>query len=137
MTTQVTTDPAAELKAAHRVTWASGDYGSIAAHIDRVPPAHLLANIGIEPGQRVLDVAAGTGNASLPAAERGARVVASDLTPELLELGLSNAEIAGRLFISEKTAGHHVSAILQKLNASSRGEAAARARDLGIAATRT
>jgi SAM-dependent methyltransferase len=44
---------------------------------------------------RVLDVAAGTGNASLPAAERGASVTASDLTPELLEAGRARAEAAG------------------------------------------
>jgi DNA-binding NarL/FixJ family response regulator len=52
----------------------------------------------------------------------------------LLEGGLSNAEIARALFISEKTTAHHVSAILQKLDAASRGEAAAAARRLGIVA---
>jgi DNA-binding CsgD family transcriptional regulator len=50
----------------------------------------------------------------------------------LVEAGLTNAEVAERLFITEKTAGHHVSAILRKLGARSRGEAAARARNLGI-----
>ena len=44
---------------------------------------------------RVLDVAAGTGNASIPAAQRGARVTASDLTPELLEAGRQDAEAQG------------------------------------------
>jgi SAM-dependent methyltransferase len=43
----------------------------------------------------VLDVGAGTGNASIPAAERGAKVTASDLTPELLEAGRRNAESNG------------------------------------------
>lgn len=43
----------------------------------------------------VLDVAAGTGNASIPAALAGARVVASDLTPELLEAGRARADAAG------------------------------------------
>jgi SAM-dependent methyltransferase len=43
----------------------------------------------------VLDVAAGTGNASIPAAERGASVTASDLTPELLEAGRRRAEAEG------------------------------------------
>jgi DNA-binding CsgD family transcriptional regulator len=49
----------------------------------------------------------------------------------LLEEGATNAEIARRLFISEKTAGHHVSAILAKLGVRTRGEAAAAARRLG------
>jgi len=52
----------------------------------------------------------------------------------LIEAGLSNADIARRLYISESTAGHHVSAILRKLGTKSRGEAAARARELGIEA---
>jgi SAM-dependent methyltransferase len=55
----------------------------------------LVAASGIHAGQRVLDVAAGTGNASLPAALAGAAVTASDLTPELLEAGRVRAEAAG------------------------------------------
>jgi DNA-binding NarL/FixJ family response regulator len=43
---------------------------------------------------------------------------------ELLREGLSNAEIGGRLFITPKTAEHHVSAILGKLNMRTRAEAA-------------
>jgi DNA-binding CsgD family transcriptional regulator/tetratricopeptide (TPR) repeat protein len=55
---------------------------------------------------------------------------------EVLELvgeGLRNAEIAGRLFVSEKTVGHHVSAILRKLGVRTRGEASAEAHRLGVA----
>jgi DNA-binding CsgD family transcriptional regulator len=48
----------------------------------------------------------------------------------LLEEGLRNAEIAARLCLSEKTVGHHVSAVLSKLDVSSRGEAALLARSL-------
>ena len=55
----------------------------------------LVEACGIEPGMRVLDVAAGSGNASLPAAEPGASVTASDLTPELLDVGRRRAEAAG------------------------------------------
>ncbi len=51
----------------------------------------------------------------------------------LLDQGLRNADIAARLHLSEKTVGHHVSAILAKLGASSRTEAVRRARDLATA----
>lgn len=50
----------------------------------------------------------------------------------LLSEGATNAEIAQRLFISEKTAGHHVSAILTKLQVASRRDAAELAAELGI-----
>jgi predicted ATPase/DNA-binding CsgD family transcriptional regulator len=52
----------------------------------------------------------------------------------LLAEGCRNAEIAGRLFLSEKTIDHHVSAVLEKLQVRSRGEAAAVANRLGLAA---
>jgi SAM-dependent methyltransferase len=49
----------------------------------------------VQPGERVLDVAAGSGNASLPAAAAGGRVVATDLTPELVEIGRQHAAAQG------------------------------------------
>ena len=49
----------------------------------------------MQPGQRVLDVAAGTGSSALPAARRGAEVTATDLTPELLEVGRAAAAAEG------------------------------------------
>jgi ubiquinone/menaquinone biosynthesis C-methylase UbiE len=55
----------------------------------------LVDACGIGPGDRVLDVAAGTGNAAIPAAEAGASVVASDLTPELFEAGQREAARRG------------------------------------------
>ena len=60
------------------------------------------------------------------------------LTPRELEVlalvtaGLRNAEIAARLFMSERTAAHHVSAILRKLGVSTRSQAGAEAARLGI-----
>jgi SAM-dependent methyltransferase len=84
-----------ELKARHRAMWASGDYPSMVETFLLPLGPRLVAACGIGPGMRVLDVAAGTGNASIPAAQAGADVVASDLTPELLEAGRRRAEAAG------------------------------------------
>jgi SAM-dependent methyltransferase len=84
-----------ELKARHRAMWASGDYPSMVETFLLPLGPRLVEACGIGPGMRVLDVGAGTGNASLPAAELGADVVASDLTPELLDAGRLRAEAAG------------------------------------------
>jgi SAM-dependent methyltransferase len=87
------TDP--ELKARHRAMWASGDYPSMVTTFLLPLGPRLVAACEIGPGMRVLDVGAGTGNASLPAARLGARVTASDLTPELLDAGRARAESEG------------------------------------------
>jgi DNA-binding NarL/FixJ family response regulator len=50
----------------------------------------------------------------------------------MLVEGMRNAEIAKRLIISQKTVDHHVSAVLRKLNARTRGEASAAASNLGL-----
>jgi SAM-dependent methyltransferase len=84
-----------ELKARHRAMWASGDYPSMVEAWLLPLGSRLVEAAGIAPGMRVLDVAAGTGNASLPAALAGADVTASDLTPELLEAGRRRADAAG------------------------------------------
>jgi SAM-dependent methyltransferase len=87
--------PDAELKARHRAMWASGDYPSMVETWLLPLGPRLVEACGIGPGMRVLDVAAGTGNASIPAAMRGADVTASDLTPELLDAGRRRADAAG------------------------------------------
>ena len=89
------TTPEADLKARHRAMWASGDYPLMVETFLLPLGPRLVEACGIEPGMRVLDVAAGTGNAALPAAQRGASVTASDLTPELLEAGRLRAEAEG------------------------------------------
>ena len=81
-----------ELKARHRAMWASGDYPSMVETFLLPLGPRLVEACRIGPGMAVLDVAAGTGNASLPAARAGAEVTASDLTPELLEAGRRRAE---------------------------------------------
>src|SRR5688572_23359925 len=87
--------PDTELKGRHRAMWGSGDYASMVETFLLPLGPRLVEACGIDEGMRVLDVAAGTGNASLPAAERGAKVTASDLTPDLLEAGRRRAESSG------------------------------------------
>jgi SAM-dependent methyltransferase len=84
-----------ELKARHRAMWGSGNYPFMVDTFLLPVGERLVEACGIGPGMRVLDVAAGTGNASLPAARRGATVTASDLTPPLLETGRGIAESEG------------------------------------------
>jgi len=84
-----------ELKARHRAMWASGDYPRMVDTFLLPLGPRLVDACGIEPGMRVLDVAAGTGNAAIPAAQRGADVTASDLTPELFDAGRRRAEAEG------------------------------------------
>jgi SAM-dependent methyltransferase len=85
----------AEIKARHRAMWASGDYRTMVETFLLPLGPRLVDACRIVPGMRVLDVGAGTGNASIPAAQRGANVTASDLTPELLEAGRDRARAAG------------------------------------------
>lgn len=75
------------LKTRHRAIWASGDYPAVAAEVIPSLGPVLVQAAGIAAGQRVLDVAAGSGNAAVPAALAGASVVASDLAPELFDAG--------------------------------------------------
>ncbi|MDV3222978.1 class I SAM-dependent methyltransferase [Intrasporangium sp.] len=92
-----TMDPAADaaLKAKHAAMWALGDYPRVARQLIPGLGTELVEATRIRPGDRVLDVAAGPGNAAVPAALAGADVVASDLTPELIEAGRAAAEKAG------------------------------------------
>ena len=85
----------ADLKQVHRATWAAGDYAAIAELIDEAPPRDLLAAVPVEPGQQVLDVATGTGNAALHAAAAGAHVTGLDLTPELFDTARRRAAERG------------------------------------------
>lgn len=90
-TDEMTADQA--LKSRHRAMWALGDYAAVAAEVIPSLGRVLVEAVGAGPGTRVLDVAAGSGNAAIPAAEAGADVVATDLCPELLDAG---AELARR-----------------------------------------
>src|SRR5918995_2536826 len=84
-----------EFKAATRAAWALGDYHRFAKATVWQRGVELVEACGISAGQRVLDVAAGTGNTAIRAAEAGARVVASDLTPANFEAGRREARARG------------------------------------------
>lgn len=75
------------LKARHRAMWALGDYPSVVSHVIPELGPRLVQECGVRQGDRVLDVAAGSGNAAIPAALAGADVVASDLTPSCWRSG--------------------------------------------------
>lgn len=83
------------LKQKHRAMWASGDYPALASELILDLGAILVDACGIRAKQRVLDVAAGAGNAAIPAAMMGAKVIASDLTPELFDAGRHQAADRG------------------------------------------
>jgi ubiquinone/menaquinone biosynthesis C-methylase UbiE len=88
-------DRSREAKAATRAVWALGDYHRFAKETVWGLGSVLVEACGVGPGQRVLDVAAGTGNTAIPAAEAGADVVASDLTPENFAAGRREAAARG------------------------------------------
>ena len=75
--------------------WALGDYHAVATELIASLGPRLVEATGIASGEHVIDVAAGTGNAALPAARTGADVVASDVTPQLLEVGHRDADAEG------------------------------------------
>ncbi|MGO4596559.1 class I SAM-dependent methyltransferase [Terrabacter sp. 2RAF25] len=83
------------LKARHAAMWALGDYPAVAREVIPDLGRVLVEACRITSGQDVLDVAAGSGNAAVPAARQGAHVTASDLAPELLDAGRGLAEAAG------------------------------------------
>ena len=83
-----------DIKTRQRHIWTIGDYASIAEMIEDAS-AQAVEHAGIESGQEVLDVATGTGNAAIIAAQRGATVTGLDLTPKLLEIAAQRASEAG------------------------------------------
>ncbi len=76
-----------QIKQGARAVWAAGDYPAIAQRQLWPVGARVVRRVAVAPGEDVLDVACGTGNAALRAAAAGGRVVGLDLTPKLLEAG--------------------------------------------------
>ncbi len=73
-----------QLKSRMKATWMSGDFGQI-ANYSAQEAANFVGRIGIAPGSKVLDVACGTGNTTIPAAKTGASVTGVDIATNLLE----------------------------------------------------
>jgi ubiquinone/menaquinone biosynthesis C-methylase UbiE len=73
-----------------RATWSAGNYAAVAEKITSAAEL-LVEQAGVEPGMDVLDVACGTGNATIPVARRGARAIGLDLVPELLAIARERA----------------------------------------------
>src|SRR5687768_1147899 len=83
-----------ELKMKHRAMWALGEYDRIADGLT-VTTDQTLRVARVRPGERVLDLATGTGITAIAARERGATVTGVDLTPELLAVARTKAREEG------------------------------------------
>ncbi|CAN5395891.1 virulence-associated methyltransferase [soil metagenome] len=93
--TELSDDQATEIKARQRRIWAAGNWDEFSKTIEGVG-ANLLDHAGLDAGMEVLDVGTGTGGTlAIPAAQRGARVVGSDLTPEHFDAARLRAKEAG------------------------------------------
>ena len=84
----------AAIKAKQQATWASGDFAVIGTTL-QIVGEELAEAADICAGERVLDVAAGNGNATLAAARRFAQVTSTDYVPALLEKGAERAAAEG------------------------------------------
>jgi SAM-dependent methyltransferase len=82
------------LKAKLKATWISGDFEQIAKSY-RPGAAEFVSRLDLQPGERVLDVACGTGNLAIPAAQKGAQVTGVDIAPNLLEQARAWARAQG------------------------------------------
>jgi ubiquinone/menaquinone biosynthesis C-methylase UbiE len=84
----------ATIKQRQQATWASGDFAVIGVTLQIVGES-LAEAVDVRAGERVLDVAAGNGNATLAAAHRFAEVTSTDYVPELLDKGRARAAAEG------------------------------------------
>jgi SAM-dependent methyltransferase len=82
------------IKQRQQATWASGDFAIIGTTL-QIVGEQLAEAADVRAGERVLDVAAGNGNATLAAARRFARVTSTDYVPHLLDKGAARARAEG------------------------------------------
>jgi SAM-dependent methyltransferase len=84
----------AALKTKMRESWIAGDFGVIARYAEAAEE-EFVARLKLTPGTRVLDVACGTGNTAIPAAQAGAKVTGVDIAPNLIAQAQQRARQAG------------------------------------------
>jgi 2-polyprenyl-3-methyl-5-hydroxy-6-metoxy-1,4-benzoquinol methylase len=82
------------LKNRLKAMWMTGDFGQVARHIE-TGAEEFIERLALNPGVRLLDVACGSGNLSIPAARRGAIVTGVDIATNLLEQARARAESEG------------------------------------------
>jgi SAM-dependent methyltransferase len=82
------------IKQGQKAMWASGDYPEIARTIEEVAEA-VVESVRAAPDEDLLDVATGSGNVAIAAAQKGAAVTGLDITPELLQAARRRAAQAG------------------------------------------
>jgi len=82
------------IKQRQQATWASGDFAVIGTTL-QIVGEQLAESVDLRAGERVIDIAAGNGNATLAAARRFARVTSTDYVPALLERGAARARAEG------------------------------------------
>lgn len=82
------------LKTKLKAMWMAGDFGQIAKQLETEAET-FINRLGLKPGDRVLDVACGSGNLTIPAARAGAEVTGADIATNLLEQGRARAAVEG------------------------------------------
>lgn len=82
------------LKTRLKGMWSAGDFSEVAKHIEDEAEA-FIGRLGLRSGDRVLDVACGSGNLSIPAARAGANVTGVDIAPNLVETARARAKSEG------------------------------------------
>jgi SAM-dependent methyltransferase len=91
----------ANLKQRMRASWMAGDFGQVARCYEK-GAADFAGRIGIKPGAKVLDIACGTGNQSIPAARAKGKVIGVDIAPNLLEQARKRAAAEGLDIVFEE-----------------------------------
>ena len=82
------------LKTKLTTTWEAGDFSEVAKHIEKVAE-EFVERLDIKPGMKVLDVACGSGNLAVNAAQKGADVTGIDIADNLVESAKKRAEALG------------------------------------------